>query len=96
MKHFFLRREIQGTDETKAAAVMNTITNKQDIMADNKVDMNKELLNYEDELEAKADATINEGNEKGVVIKQEDIVKGNYVSIHSSSFRGFLVKPEVL
>ena len=55
-----------------------------------------QLINYEDELEAKADATINEGNEKGVVIRQEDIVKDNYVSIHPSGFCGFLVKSEVL
>ena len=75
---------------------MNAITNKQDIMADNEVDVNEELLDYEDDLEAKADATIDEGNEKGVVIRQEDKVKGNYVSIHSSGFRGFLEKSEVL
>ena len=57
-------KENQETDETKAAAVMNTITNKQDIMADNKVNVNEELLDYKDGLEARADATIEEGNEK--------------------------------
>ena len=89
-------KEIQGTDETNAAAVMNAITNKQDIMADNEVDVNEELLDYEDELETRAVTTIDEGNEKGVVIRQDDIVEGNYVSIHSSGFCGFLVKPEAL
>ena len=34
-------KEIQGTDEKKAAAVMNAITNKRDIMADNEVDINE-------------------------------------------------------
>jgi len=61
-------------------------------MADNDVDAN-ELLDYEDnEDETTVDAEA--GGENGVA-KQEK-VKGNYVSIHSSGFRDFLLKPEIL
>jgi len=60
-------------------------------MADNDVDVNEELLDYEDEPET----------ETTEAVKAEDAakngkVKGNYVSIHSSGFRDFLLKPEVL
>ena len=37
-----------------------------------------------------------EGAKNGVEAKKEGTVKGNYVSIHSSGFRDFLLKPEIL
>merc|ERR1711902_460823 len=37
-----------------------------------------------------------EGAKNGVEAKKEGAVKGNYVSIHSSGFRDFLLKPEIL
>merc|ERR1712228_753260 len=36
------------------------------------------------------------GTKNGVEAKKEGAVKGNYVSIHSSGFRDFLLKPEIL
>jgi len=60
-------------------------------MADNEVDVNEELLDYEDDPETETTATV-----EGEVAKKEGKVKGNYVSIHSSGFRDFLLKPEVL
>ena len=60
-------------------------------MADNEVDVNEELLDYEDDPETETTATV-----EGEVTKKEGKVKGNYVSIHSSGFRDFLLKPEVL
>lgn len=55
------------------------------VMADN-----EDLLDYEDEeqTEQTADGTI-DGTAK-------EKVKGTYVSIHSSGFRDFLLKPEIL
>ena len=51
-----------------------------------------DLLDYEEEEQldasSKAAATTN-----GIVKKE---VKGTYVSIHSSGFRDFLLKPEIL
>jgi len=61
-------------------------------MADADVDAN-ELLDYE-ENEDETSATADAGAENGAT-KQEK-VKGNYVSIHSSGFRDFLLKPEIL
>lgn len=49
----------------------------------------EELLDYEDETEQ----TI-VGNGEVAPAKKE--VKGTYVSIHSSGFRDFLLKPEIL
>jgi len=63
-------------------------------MADNDVDVNEELLDYEDDPETETPAA-EAGAENGAP-KQEGKVKGNYVSIHSSGFRDFLLKPEVL
>jgi len=63
-------------------------------MADNDVDVNEELLDYEDDPET-GDGAAEAGAENGAA-KQEGKVKGNYVSIHSSGFRDFLLKPEVL
>merc|ERR1712218_230726 len=37
-----------------------------------------------------------DAGKNGVETKKEGAVKGNYVSIHSSGFRDFLLKPEVL
>jgi len=63
-------------------------------MADNDVDVNEELLDYEDDPETETPAA--EGGAENGGAKQEGKVKGNYVSIHSSGFRDFLLKPEVL
>merc|ERR1712032_1700860 len=49
---------------------------------------------YEDDPETETPAA-EAGAENGAA-KQEGKVKGNYVSIHSSGFRDFLLKPEVL
>ncbi len=56
-------------------------------MAEN--DVENELLDYEEDEQETAAET---GGEAGV--KKE--VKGTYVSIHSSGFRDFLLKPELL
>merc|ERR1712150_51835 len=53
-----------------------------------------ELLDYEDDPETETPAA-EAGAENGAT-KQEGKVKGNYVSIHSSGFRDFLLKPELL
>jgi len=60
-------------------------------MAD--TDVNEDLLDYEEEenTEQAGEATKN-----GTDPKKEGAIKGNYVSIHSSGFRDFLLKPEVL
>lgn len=47
---------------------------------------NDDLLDYEDE----------EQTEQAVVEADKKDVKGTYVSIHSSGFRDFLLKPEIL
>ena len=52
---------------------------------------NADLLDYEDEEQVEAGDATNGTN--GVAKKD---VKGTYVSIHSSGFRDFLLKPEVL
>ncbi|KAJ8966681.1 hypothetical protein NQ317_004663 [Molorchus minor] len=50
-----------------------------------------DLLDYEDEENPEQTATETAGNEV-----QKKGVKGTYVSIHSSGFRDFLLKPEIL
>merc|ERR1712086_377654 len=60
-------------------------------MADNDVDVNEELLDYEDDPETETPA-----GEAVDAAPKDGKVKGNYVSIHSSGFRDFLLKPEVL
>ena len=60
-------------------------------MADNDVDVNEELWDYEDDPETETPA-----GETGDAAPKDGKVKGNYVSIHSSGFRDFLLKPEVL
>jgi ATP-dependent RNA helicase UAP56/SUB2 len=59
-------------------------------MADTEV--NEDLLDYEEE---ETTETTEAAKENGVKTKKEG-VKGNYVSIHSSGFRDFLLKPEIL
>eukprot|EP00090_Calanus_glacialis_P002369 TRINITY_DN1175_c0_g1_i1.p1 TRINITY_DN1175_c0_g1~~TRINITY_DN1175_c0_g1_i1.p1 ORF type:complete len:432 (-),score=143.46 TRINITY_DN1175_c0_g1_i1:97-1392(-) len=61
-------------------------------MADNDVDVNEELLDYEDDPETETAA----GEAADAAPVKDGKVKGNYVSIHSSGFRDFLLKPEVL
>ena len=58
-------------------------------MADNDVENAEELLDYEDEEHETPEAVTDTA-----VAKKE--VKGTYVSIHSSGFRDFLLKPELL
>lgn len=50
-----------------------------------------DLLDYEDEEQTEQVVT---GNGEVIPVKKE--VKGTYVSIHSSGFRDFLLKPEIL
>jgi len=52
-----------------------------------------ELLDYEEEEEAQVEAT--EVAAEGAAATKKD-VKGSYVSVHSSGFRDFLLKPEIL
>lgn len=54
---------------------------------------NDDLLDYEEEENAEQ-TTAAETAEGNAVSKKE--VKGTYVSIHSSGFRDFLLKPEIL
>lgn len=61
-------------------------------MADDANDVDQELLDYEEEPEEVKDQQ--NGAEQKQVAKKE--VKGTYVSIHSSGFRDFLLKPELL
>lgn len=51
-----------------------------------------DLLDYEDEDNPEQTATENGGTND----QQKKGVKGTYVSIHSSGFRDFLLKPEIL
>ena len=84
----------------KSTAISNCYISDQPLskhilkMADNDVDVNEELLDYEDDPETETPAA-EAGAENGAA-KQEGKVKGNYVSIHSSGFHDFLLKPEVL
>jgi len=59
-------------------------------MAD--ADVNDDLLDYEEEENTEQ----TDAGKNGVETKKEGTVKGNYVSIHSSGFRDFLLKPEIL
>ena len=52
---------------------------------------NDDLLDYEDE--EQPEQAVVDGSGDGVAKKE---VKGTYVSIHSSGFRDFLLKPEIL
>jgi len=72
----------------RCSAIVSVNTCK---MADNDVDVNEELLDYEDDPETETPA-----GETGDAAPKDGKVKGNYVSIHSSGFRDFLLKPEVL
>jgi len=55
-------------------------------------DVNDDLLDYEEEENTEQ----TDAGKNGVENKKEGAVKGNYVSIHSSGFRDFLLKPEIL
>ena len=55
-------------------------------------DPEPELLDYEEDEEA-VDGGLGEAQEPA---PQKKDVKGTYVSIHSSGFRDFLLKPEIL
>ncbi|XP_023336880.1 spliceosome RNA helicase DDX39B-like [Eurytemora carolleeae] len=55
-------------------------------------DVNEDLLDYEEEEAAEAGGDAG----KDAVKTKKEGVKGNYVSIHSSGFRDFLLKPEIL
>jgi len=58
-------------------------------MADNMDNINEELLDYDEDQAEAVNEVVND-----VGIKKD--VKGTYVSIHSSGFRDFLLKPELL
>ncbi|XP_038045285.1 spliceosome RNA helicase DDX39B-like [Patiria miniata] len=60
-------------------------------MAEN--DVEQELLDYEEE---EHDATQEAGGDATTQVVAKKDVKGTYVSIHSSGFRDFLLKPELL
>lgn len=60
-------------------------------MADN--DVETELLDYEEAEEEHETAAEGAGDAAAAPKKE---VKGTYVSIHSSGFRDFLLKPELL
>ena len=60
-------------------------------MADNEIE-NEELLDYEEQDEAEETTA----NGSGDAAAQKKDVKGTYVSMHSSGFRDFLLKPELL
>ena len=59
-------------------------------MADNE----GELLDYEEDGEAVVAPAVEAEGQVNIEIKKD--VKGSYVSIHSSGFRDFLLKPEIL
>ena len=68
-------------------------------MAENDVDT--ELLDYEEEDATETTNGDNAANGangagNGAAAAKKDAVKGTYVSIHSSGFRDFLLKPEIL
>jgi len=54
-----------------------------------------DLLDYEEE-ETAEQTVVADGTADGVVVASKKEVKGTYVSIHSSGFRDFLLKPEIL
>ena len=56
-------------------------------------EQNEDLLDYDEE-EHEAGGDQQNGEEQKQVAKKD--VKGTYVSIHSSGFRDFLLKPELL
>lgn len=59
-------------------------------------DVENELLDYEeDEVDATGPGDVGIGHDGTISIRKEG-VKGSYVSIHSSGFRDFLLKPELL
>merc|ERR1711923_104123 len=79
---------------TKASHSHYSIIPDKITMAENEVDVNEELLDYEDEPETEVGG---EGDNAGdAAATKSEKVKGNYVSIHSSGFRDFLLKPEIL
>ena len=59
------------------------------------VDNDNELLDYEEEEVGEAGGDAKNGDAATNGDKKKE-VKGTYVSIHSSGFRDFLLKPEVL
>lgn len=63
----------------------------QNCLVYNKMADNDDLLDYEDEEQTEQVA----GTDGEVAPAKKD-VKGTYVSIHSSGFRDFLLKPEIL
>ncbi len=60
-------------------------------------DVENELLDYEeDEVDAGGVGDTGLGHNDGGISIRKEGVKGSYVSIHSSGFRDFLLKPELL
>jgi ATP-dependent RNA helicase UAP56/SUB2 len=59
-------------------------------------DVNEDLLDYEEEEQTEVVGAAADAAKENGVKRKKDGVKGNYVSIHSSGFRDFLLKPEIL
>ncbi|TRY67739.1 hypothetical protein TCAL_09811 [Tigriopus californicus] len=60
-------------------------------------DVDTELLDYEEEEQTETPNEASAANgANGTAVAKKDAPKGNYVSIHSSGFRDFLLKPEIL
>jgi hypothetical protein len=59
-------------------------------------DVNEDLLDYEEEEQTEVVGAAADAAKENGVKGKKDGVKGNYVSIHSSGFRDFLLKPEIL
>lgn len=60
-------------------------------------DVENELLDYEeDEVDGGVAGDTGLGHSDSVISIRKEGVKGSYVSIHSSGFRDFLLKPELL
>ncbi|XP_060721588.1 DEAD (Asp-Glu-Ala-Asp) box polypeptide 39B isoform X1 [Tachysurus vachellii] len=75
---------------------MTTVTTVNSRMTENDVD--NELLDYEED-EVDATGGIGDGvlaGDGSTVALRKEGLKGSYVSIHSSGFRDFLLKPELL
>ena len=57
-------------------------------------DVDDELIDYEEE--QLTTTTVTKGHSTVTAATEKDIKKGSYVGIHSTSFRDFLLKPELL
>lgn len=56
----------------------------------------EELLDYVEDEQETGEQQNGDADASNSGVKEKKDVKGNYVSIHSSGFRDFLLKPELL